>query len=336
MRKIGLPLFALLLTGCGFAPVEVKVPLLGVFTLLALVFLGVLLRALKRMADAQPERRVWRPRPLELLTGAITDFFDTLGIGSFAVTTTLYRFWKLVPDELIPGTMNVGHTLPTVVQALIFIQLVPVAPGTLVPMILAAGLGAWIGTGVVTRLPRLAIRFGMGAALLVAALIMLAKQLNYLPEGDNALGLEGYRLVLAIAGNFLLGVLMPLGIGLYAPCMILVSLLGMNPLAAFPIMMGSCAFLMPLSSMRFCLSGRFHPSAAWGLVVAGVPAVLVAAFVVKSLPLESVRWVVIVVVTYVAASLLRAGRAEWQTRRQREASAGEPAHLARQGTGADQ
>lgn len=302
------------LSGCALDSYPIKGPMLIIFSLLALLFLAVLLRALRRAATAEPAARIWRPRPLELAIGAITDFFDTLGIGSYAITTAMYRFWKVVPDELIPGTMTVGHTLPTIVQALIFIQLVPVAPSTLIPMILAAGLGAWLGTGTVSRLPRLHIRLGMGTALVIAAIIMLLKQLNYLPEGQDAMGLVGSKLYIAITANFILGLLMPLGIGLYAPCMIVVSLLGMSPLAAFPIMMGSCAFLLPLSGARFCNTGSFAPRAAWGLVLGGVPAVLIAAYLVKSLPLDTVRWIVLVVVSYVALGLLRAGYQEWQQR----------------------
>ncbi|MBI2379805.1 MAG: sulfite exporter TauE/SafE family protein [Gammaproteobacteria bacterium] len=301
------PFACLLLSGCTLDGQSLTLPLLGVFALLGLVFLGFLLAALRRAARREPEARIWRPGWKQLATGAITDFGDTLGIGSFAVTTALFRFWKLVPDERIPGTLTVGHTLPTIVQALIFIQLVPVAPSTLLPMIAAAGLGAWLGTGTVTRLPRRQIRLGMGTALLVAAAIMLAKQLDFLPAGEDALGLSGMKLGIAIAANFVLGLIMPLGIGLYAPCMIVVSLLGMNPLAAFPIMMGSCAFLMPLSGARFCLSDAFDPRAAWAIVLAGVPAVLVAAYLVKSLPLDAVRWIVLAVVSYVAWGLLKAG-----------------------------
>ncbi len=66
------------------------------------------------------------------------------------------------------------------------------------------------------------------------------------------------KLVLGLAGNFMLGALMTLGIGLYAPCMILVGLLGMNATAAFPIMMGSCAFLMPIASAKFVQKQRLR------------------------------------------------------------------------------
>ncbi len=103
---------------------------------------------------------------------------------------------------------------------------------------------------------------------------------------------------------------MTLGIGLYAPCMILVSLLGMNPTTAFPIMMGSCAFLMPVASVRFIRSGSFSPGACLGLLIGGVPAVLIAALIVKRLPIGAVRWLVVVVVLYTATALLRAARRE--------------------------
>ncbi len=287
-----------------------KILLLTLFSLLALLFIVQWWRAWHSPQISTPSRRL--PRPLELAVGALTDFLDTLGIGSFAPTTALYRLSRSVPDELIPGTLNVGHTLPTIAQALIFIGLVSVETTTLLPMIFAAGLGAWLGTGQVARLPRFHIRLSMGAALLIAAAIMLLSQLGVLPGGDNALGLSGWKWWVGVGGNFVLGLLMPLGIGLYAPCMILVSLLGMSPLAAFPIMMGSCAFLMPLASLRFCHNGRYQGSAALGLALAGVPAVLLAAYVVKSLPLDAVRWVVVVVVSIVALSLLHAA---WQERR---------------------
>lgn len=305
-----LPLF----TACSPSTTELKLGLQGLFIVLALGFLAVLWRSVQQFRRSEPAGTL-RPTPYHLLVGAISDFFDTLGIGSFATTTSLYRFRRTVPDELIPGTMNVGHTLPTIAQALIFIQLVPVDATTLLSLIAAAGLGAWFGTGQVARLPRRQIQVGMGSALLIAALIMLLSQLGYLPAGGEANALTGGKLAIGIAGNFLLGMLMPLGVGLYAPCMILVSLLGMNPLAAFPIMMGSCAVLMPISSARFCAAGKYDVPAALGLIAAGMPAVLLAAFLVKSLPLALLRWLVVILVIYVAISLLRNAYRDWARQR---------------------
>ena len=239
-------LFMLLsLSGCTLQSQQLTTWLLSIFSILALTFM--LLWA-KRLIAMRKEGIDWRwPRPVEIVIGAITDFFDTLGIGSFAPSTAFFRLGKLVPDELIPGTLNVGHTLGTITQALIFIQIVQVAPTTLLPMILTAGAGAWLGTAIVGSLPRFQIRIGMGSALLIAAMIMLCSLLGLLPAGLDALELTGWKWWVGVIGNFILGLLMPLGIGLYAPCMILVSLLGMSPLAAFPIMMGSCAFLMRLA-----------------------------------------------------------------------------------------
>ncbi len=98
---------------------------------------------------------------------------------------------------------------------------------------------------------------------------------------------------------------MTLGIGLYAPCMILVALLGMNPLAAFPIMMGSCAFLMPVGGMRFITKGSYSFGPALGLTLGGIPGTLIAAFIVRSLPMTAVRWLVVIVVVYASAAMLR-------------------------------
>jgi uncharacterized membrane protein YfcA len=259
------------------------------------------------------------PDPIRLGTGAVTNFFDTLGIGSFATTTAIFRLRKMVPDRIIPGTLNVGHTLPTIAQAFAYTSVIPVDVLTLFSMIAAAILGAWLGAGIVSGWPKRKIQIGMGAALLVAATLMLITQLQattgsrILPLGGEALGVRGGLLVVAVAGNFILGALMTLGIGLYAPCMILVSLLGMNPTAAFPIMMGSCAFLMPVGSLRFIRERAYSLRNALGLAIGGIPGVLVAAYIVKSLNLNTVRWLVIVVVLYTAVTmLLSASRASRQ------------------------
>jgi uncharacterized membrane protein YfcA len=244
------------------------------------------------------------PTAFQTAIGFVTAFFDTLGIGSFATTTAAYRLRHLVPVKLIPGTLNVGHALATIAQAFIYTQIVPVESKTLVLMIAAACAGAWIGVGVVVHWPRRRIQIGMGLALMGAAVLLLMQQLELFPGGGAALGLTGARLAIGLAGNFVLGVLMMLGIGLYAPCMILVSLLGMTPAAAFPIMMGSCAFLMPVSSVRFITSRTYDVRAALGLALGGVPAVLIAAYVFTSLPIGAVRWLVVFVVIYTSLNML--------------------------------
>lgn len=280
---------------------------LGVFAIPYLLALtGAAARA--RVARAQGEESA-HPSPLELAIGFVANFFDTLGIGSFATTTAAFKLKGLVRDEWVPGTLNVGHTLPTITQALIFIAIVNVDVWTLVLMIAAAVAGSWFGAGVVAGWPRRNIQVGMGCALLVAAALYLLTIFGIAPGGGEALALSGPRLAVGLAFNFVLGALMELGVGLYGPCLILVSLLGMNPQAAFPIMMGSCAFLMPIGSLKFIRRGRYSLRAALGLGLGGVPAVLIAAFIVKSMPLLYLRWLVVVVVLYAAFSMLRsAGR----------------------------
>jgi uncharacterized membrane protein YfcA len=251
--------------------------------------------------------REWAwPGAFHLVVGFITDFLDALGIGSYATTTTIYRLKGAVADEKIPGTMNVGHCIPTFAQAFIYTTVLDVDPKTLVTLIAASVFGGWLGAGVVTRFSRRGVQAGMGVALLAAAGLILAKLLDWLPGGGDALGLEGPLYVVALTGNFLFGALMTIGIGAYAPIMIMVALLGMNPKTAFPIMMGSCAFLMPVCGYRFIRRDAYDARAALGLAIGGVPGVLVAAYLVKELPLEVVRWLVLVVVLYAATTLLLA------------------------------
>jgi uncharacterized membrane protein YfcA len=241
----------------------------------------------------------------QIVLGAITNFFDTLGIGSFAPTTAAFKFFKMVPDRLIPGTLNVGDTIPTIIQAFIFTLAIEVDPKTLIFMIAAAVAGAWLGAGIVASWPKRNIQIGMGFALLVAAGLFTWKNLGLAGTETGTIDLQGSKLALGLVGNFALGALMTLGIGMYAPCMILVSLLGMNAKAAFPIMMGSCAFLMPVSSARFVQKNAYALRPALGLLIGGIPAVLVAGLIVKDMDIVIVRWLVVGVVTIAAVMMLR-------------------------------
>jgi uncharacterized membrane protein YfcA len=259
---------------------------------------------------ADGAQRLFVPSPFDVFVGLVTDFFDTLGIGSFATTTTLLRLRTVVADRIIPGTLNVGHTIPTLAQALIYVAIVRIDGATLALMIAASVAGAWLGAGVVASWPKRRIQIGLGGALIAAASMQCAQLFHILPAGGDALSLRGVRLALAIAGNFVLGAWMTLGVGLYGPCMVLVSLLGMNPTAAFPIMMGSCALLMPVASARFVARRAYAPKVAAGLTVGGLPGVLVAAWIVRSLPLDAIRWLVVVVVLASAYGLLRSAARE--------------------------
>ena len=237
--------------------------------------------------------------------GFITDFFDTLGIGSFAPTTSLFKFGKMVDDKVLPGTLNVGHTIPVVLEAFLFIAVIEVDPLTLILLLGAATLGAVLGAGVVANLPVKKIRIGMGVALLAVAFTMIAGQLGWMPSGGEAIGLTGTKLIIGVVGNFILGALMTIGVGLYAPCMALVYALGMSPRVAFPIMMGSCAFLMPAAGMRFVKEKAHDRKASMGLTVGGVVGVFIAYYIVKSLPIKMLTWLVIGVIISTSITMLK-------------------------------
>ena len=265
----------------------------------------------KREAGEHGHHEPLMPTPLQLAIGFVTNFFDTLGIGSYATTTAMFRAWKIVPDELIPGTLNVGHVAANG------------HPGHHLHADRRSGLhddGAAHRGGVRRLLARAqaSSRGSRGAACRSAwASRSSAPPPSCCcswsapcPEGAPRWRSAAPSWRSAFAGNFVLGALMTLGIGLYAPCMIMISLLGMNPTAAFPIMMGSCAFLMPVGSLQFVRKNRYHLRAALGLALGGPLAVLIAAFIVKSLPLLYVRWLVVVVVVYTASTMLQAAARE--------------------------
>lgn len=263
----------------------------------------------KRASGAHGHHEAVMPTALHTAIGFVTNFFDTLGIGSFATTTSAFKFWKLVPDQQIPGTLNVGHVLPTIVQAVLFMTAVAVDAQTLLLMIGGACLGAWLGAGVVAGFSRRTVQIGMGSALLFAATVVLAQLLNIVPSGE-ALGLTGAKLAIGVGVNFILGALMTLGVGLYAPCMVLISVLGMDPAAAFPIMMGSCAFLMPVASIQFVRRDAYNLRAAVGLMLGGPLAVVLAVWLVTGLPTPVVRVLVLIVILYTSLTMLRSAAVE--------------------------
>jgi uncharacterized membrane protein YfcA len=240
------------------------------------------------------------------IIGFVVSFFDTLGIGAFAPQTALLKFTKQTDDRVMPGTLNVSNTIPALIEAIIFIKIIEVDPLTLVLMLLSAMAGGIIGAGIVSKLPVKKIRIAMGLALLGTAFFMTANKLGWIQGSGDALGLTGGKLIIAVAVNFVLGALNTTGIGLFAPCMALIFALGMSPAVAFPIMMGSCAFLMPPASAKFIKEGAYNRKGSLYMAIFGSIAVLIAALIVKSLPLEILRWVVIGVICFTSFVMLHA------------------------------
>jgi len=237
------------------------------------------------------------------IIGFVVNFFDVLGIGAFAPQTALLKFTKQTSDKLIPGTMNVANTLPVLIQAIIFIQVVEVEPVTLIVMFLTAMGGAILGADIIGKLSERNIRLTISIALLITAGFMFANKMHWIHGEGVAIGIHGWKLVIAGVVNFILGAMMTAGVGLYAPCMALVYLLGLSPQVAFPIMMGSCSFLMPPASYKFIKSGAYNKKAALGMAIPSILAVLIAAFIIKSMPLDTLRWLVLIIIVYTSVSM---------------------------------
>src|SRR3989442_9071805 len=183
-------------------------PITGLLAALS-ALTAVFVAGWSRMLVSSKERPSF-PNSLQVGVGAFTNFFDTLGIGSYATTTTLFRFFKIVDDLVIPCTLNVGHTLPIVVQTFIYTTIIPVDVPTLFSMIGASILGAWLGAGVVARWPKRTVQIGMGIALLAAAGLMFMTQMKLFPCGGEALGVTVVIFIFSLVVNFILVYLMNL------------------------------------------------------------------------------------------------------------------------------
>lgn len=252
-----------------------------------------------------------------ILISFFSNFFDTLGIGSFAIATTAWKLTKSNSDDLIPGTLNVAFAIPTVTEAAIYIQKIEIDIPTLVLMIAAAVIGAAIGARIISRFSITKIRILMGAALLLVAVVTLCKINAVGPFGliGTARRLDGRQLAFGVIGNLFLGALMPAGVGLYAPCMALILFLGLSADAAFPIMMGSCAFLMPSAGITFIKEGTYHRAAAVPMALAGTCGVLAAGIVVFSLPVTLLTYLACMIMSVCACLFFFDA---WRTRKNKK------------------
>lgn len=274
--------------------VDILLAVLGAATL---IFLGLLIQKWLRNPV--------RPRIEGVILSAVANFFDALGIGSFAPSTAYLKIRRLTADEMIPSTMIAGYTIATVTEAFVYIISVVVDPLLLFSCIVASSFGAIAGVALSPRLPVQAIQATIGVGLLIAGTLYAMSNLALLPGGGSATTLPTEQLALVVIFSFTLGILTNLGIGSFAPTLIVLSLLGMDPLAAFPIMMGSAAFIFVASGATIVRKRPIDLGLVTGMAIGGAPAVLLAAYLIKSLPLYALRWGVVVVVVYAAVLMLR-------------------------------
>ena len=243
------------------------------------------------------------------IIGFITNFFDTLGIGSFAPLTALLRGFKQIEDKLIPGTLNVSVTIPVMIEAFVFITIIKVEKITLFLMIVAAIIGSAIGAGILSKLSEKLIQRLVGIALIITAFLLLSGQMGWIKElgVGKAIGLTGIKLIIAVLVNIALGTFQAAGIGMYAPSMALIYLLGMSPEVAFPLMMASSAFALPSASIRYIKDQAYNRKAAITITLSGSIGVLIAAFIVKTLDVYLLTWLVIIVIIYTGITLIKSG-----------------------------
>ena len=259
---------------------------------------------LSLQANPNPIRPTWHSATI----GFVTNFFDALGIGSFPTSTSYLRLRRLIDDRLLPSTLNIGHAPAAVTEALIFISLVPVDPVLLLASTLATAVGSYLGSGVVMRLPRRPLQLLLAMASLLAAILFVMVNLKLMPGGGNAYALAPLPFALAILTVATLGALMAAGVGFFGPCLIILSLLGLHPLAIFPIMMSAGAIQQLIAGLRYLKQQHYDAQITTGLALGGVFGVLLAAFLVKSLAVESLRWLIAAIALFVAVDFFNAAR----------------------------
>ena len=224
--------------------------------------------------------------------GVLCNFLDTLGCGSYAPSTALYKIFNNQDDIDIPGTLNVGDTFPVIFEAFIFTASVEVKPVFLWAMLIAAAIGSFAFASVVTKWPRNKIRWALGVIMPLLAIVMLLRNLKIgpfaleaNPEFANGFVVSNWQFWVAVLLNVLWGALMDIGFGLYAPCMATCMMLGVDAGPCFPIFMGSCALLMPACSIEFIKTGRFDAVATLGNMIGGCAGVFIAWKIITSMPM---------------------------------------------------
>lgn len=252
-------------------------------------------------------RKAW-PRPEAIGLGAVVNFFDTFGIGSFAQTTAWLKFRKLVPDRLIPPTMIAGLTPPAMVESIIFLVLlgVKVDPALLFGGAIATGVGGIVGAPLVVRAKAWIVQMTVAIGLVLAGIAFVLAIAGAMPVGGTASSLPLGLTIIAIGLSFVLGLLANFGVGNYAPTLAILSLMGMDPHYCFPIMASGASLMGAASSMKFVKVPDMDLGIVVGLTLGGIPAVLVAALIVKQMDVDVLRYVITLVVFYTAIVMGRA------------------------------
>lgn len=274
--------------------------ILRVFFTISAMFFGFILFKKKPDTAEAETGTFWTSS----IIGGIAYFFDALGIGGFATSTVMLRHFRQVTDKLLPGTLNTICAIPAFAEAIIFISIIQVDYVTLLSMVIAAAIGGWLGAAYVIKLPEQKIRLAISVALFISGSTMIAKQLSLFPAAhSDATGFTGIKLIIAVIASGIIGALSSVGIGFFAPTLSIAYLLGMSAKATFPIMMSGCAVCTAMAGLKFIKKGLYNRKVTLAATWCAVVGVILAAYIVKTLPLTVLNWVVTVVVYYTSVTL---------------------------------
>ena len=311
-------------TNCARLPVRVAGGDRAVLLIALLIPLGLAIGYFALALWKAASEKKASPSREALGLGAVVNFFDTLGIGSMAPTMAWFKFRNMVADRLIPSTMLVGLTPPTITQGIIFLILLGVMvdpvllTGCIIALLAGGIVGAPLAKGAHVRLVQLIV----AVALLVAGAFYAVNNLHLMPPGGTASGLPFSLTLFAIAANFAFGVLLNFGVGNYAPSLLMFSMMGMDPRLCFPIMAAGAGLAAAAAGIRHINYGEINLKVVTGMAIGGIPAVFVAAFIVKTMPMEVLRWLVMMIVVYAAVMMLRSALTKGADQRSQVPSGG--------------
>jgi uncharacterized membrane protein YfcA len=286
-----------------------------------LLLIIILLHICSAAVLARDLRANWRElfkEPGRLLVQApvsfLLNFLSGFGVSDYVICTALYHKTGWAEPRKLPGTLNTQSTLPVLVFALAYLSSVQVDIRTLLPLLAADMLGAFLSPRLTMSLPVRRIRQILACGLLFAGCAILANKLELVAVGGQATSLQGFKLAAGVICYFIIGALKAMGVASYPLAMTATFFLGLHPLVSYPLMMGGGALAAPLILIRYVkLDGYMRKLTLLGATV-GVAGGAIAVFTVKTLDISLLQWLVVGVVFYAATDILltlrRARRAE--------------------------
>ncbi|WP_425379077.1 TSUP family transporter [Spiroplasma endosymbiont of Polydrusus pterygomalis] len=281
-------------------------------TLLIIIGYFILMLKVTRKTYMDREKNIFKITTI----GFVGSFLDTIGVGSFAVATAGLKAGKIVKnDALLPGTLNIGLGIPNLIAGTIFVAAINVQVLTLMLLVLGAILGSFIGAELTKRISAKHISLTMAIVLAIVVILMILMQLNLLPTSGNKTGLSGWQLGLAFILFIIYGGLQAFGIGLYAPALATIALLGMDIKVAFPIMTLASGYAVPIAAYSYYKNNKYQPKTSFGLMLGGALGVVLAFLTVfvgievglnvkPAVFTNYLKWLAVIVVFYVSIMLL--------------------------------